>query len=412
MIGSIARGTTRVKGLLDSEDVMRTRQALQACGAQIAFKEGGEWVIEGVGLEGLKAPKSDIYLGNSGTSIRLLTGLFAGQQFSTVLTGDPSLSMRPMRRIVDPLSRMGANITLSEEGTPPVRIDPAKSLNSINWCQQIASAQVKSAILLAALYAQATTHITEQVPTRDYTESMLNQFGASVQHCGTDISISGRPELKGQAIDVPVDFSSAAFFIVAALLVPSSDLLLENVGINNTRTGLLQALKAMGALISIENQRRVAMEWVADLRIQHQKSLQGIKVPAELVPLMIDEIPILAIAAAFAKGRTVLTGCEELRVKESDRIASVANGLAALGIAVEEQPDGMSIEGGRLGSGRVNSFGDHRIAMAFAVAGAVAGRDVEIDNCDCVNTSFPGFVDVARSCGINIEAVTEKNHAG
>ncbi len=403
MLGSIAKGVTRIKGLLRGEDVSRTIQTFQACGVPIAFQDDGWLVIEGVGLTGLQQPAAEIDLGNSGTSMRLLTGLFAGQTFATVFTGDESLSKRPMRRVVEPLREMGADIALTNSGTPPVHIRPAAKLQPIQWRLPIASAQVKSAILLAALYADGQTRIAEPVVTRDYTETMLTRFGALVRRRGIDISIEGKPKLNGQCVEIPVDFSSAAFFIVAALLVGGSELVLENVGVNKTRTGLLSALIAMGAAIDLENQRQVGAELVADLHIRSTDTLQGIDVPADLVPCMIDEIPILAIAAAFAKGRTVLTSCEELRVKESDRIHSVVAGLNTLGIDVTERPDGMIIEGGRVHGGRVDSFGDHRIAMAFAVAGAASEAEVEILNCECVNTSFPGFVEIAQACGIDIE---------
>ena len=404
ILGSIARGTTRVTGLLRGEDVTRTIQAFQACGVAIEYQDHDWLVIEGAGLDGLSQPAAAIDLGNSGTSIRLLTGLFAGQGFETVFKGDESLSTRPMRRVVDPLREMGAQISLTSDGTPPVHIHPVSRLQSIDWQLPIASAQVKSAILLAALYAHGQTRISEPIATRDYTETMLARFGASVRRDGIDIQIEGKPKLKGQHIEIPADFSSAAFFIVAALLVHGSELLLKDVGVNTTRTGLLSALAAMGASISFENQRQIGAEPVADLRIVSTGMLQGIEVPANLVPFMIDEIPILAIAAALANGRTVLTGCDELRVKESDRIHSVVAGLKALGVNVTEHTDGMSIEGGSLRGGQVDSFGDHRIAMAFAVAGAVCDSEIEILNCDCVNTSFPEFVEVAQACGIVIEA--------
>ncbi len=411
IIGSIAKGITRVEGLLRGDDVMRTIQAFQACGVRIEFEDSSSLMIEGVGMDGLSAPDSEIDLGNSGTGIRLLTGLFTGQRFETTFTGDQSLSKRPMRRVADPLRLMGADISLSEYGTPPVRIRPVERLHPIDWQLPVASAQVKSAVILAALYARGQTRIKETIPTRDYTFTMLNQFGANLQRMNNVISIDKFSRLEGQSVKVPGDFSSAAFFIVAALLVPESELVLLNVGVNQNRIGLLSALDAMGADIELQNRRLVGAEAVADIRIRNKGTLTGVEIPVSLVHLMIDEIPILAIAAAVADGRTVLSGCEELRIKESDRIHSVASGLAALGIDVEERPDGMCIEGGQFKGGQVESFGDHRIAMAFAIAGAVSQAEIEVLDCDCVDTSFPQFVSVARNCGIDIEFESQHRNA-
>lgn len=404
ILGSIACGQTRISGLLRGEDVKRTMDAFRLCGVHID-SAASDVVIEGVGLDGLEAPQAEIYCGNSGTSIRLLTGLFAGQRFETVLTGDDSLSARPMRRVVDPLQTMGADIALAGDATAPIHIRPAKELKPVDWRLAIPSAQVKSAIILAAIQASGRSRVTEPVLTRDYTESLLRQFGCELEREGAQISIVGKSRLLGQDLEIPADFSSAAFFIVAALLVPGSDLVLQNVGINHTRTGLLSALSAMGALIALENKRMVGAEPVADLRVRYSADrLSGTEVGAELVPLMIDEIPILAIAAAAADGRTVLSGCEELRVKESDRIHAVARGLESIGVGVEEHADGMIITGGKIRGGEVESFGDHRIAMAFAIAGAVSTCGVEVMNCDCVKTSFPAFHRVTRQCGIEIES--------
>ena len=401
IIGSIASGTTRIRGILQGEDVKRTMQAFRDCGVRIESQ--GEWlVVEGVGLDGLNAPRSEIYLGNSGTSMRLLTGLFSAQNFETVFTGDESLSRRPMERVVKPLRSMGANISLAEGGTPPVRIHPIDEIKAIEWNLTVASAQVRSAILLAGLYAKGQTRVIEPKPIRNHTSIMLAQFGCKVHRTGLEVTIEGRPNLQGQQLEIPADFSSAAFFIVAGLLVPRSELVLKKIGVNETRTGLLSALELMGASIQLDNFELVGNEPIADIRVRSDSQLNGIDLPPALVPLMIDEIPILAIAAARSKGRTVISGCEELRVKESDRIRTVVIGLNALGIEVEERPDGMIIEGGTFQGGQVDSFGDHRIAMAFSIAGTVAEGEIEILNCDCVNTSFPEFTDVARQCGMEL----------
>ncbi|MYD77459.1 MAG: 3-phosphoshikimate 1-carboxyvinyltransferase [Gammaproteobacteria bacterium] len=401
IIGSIASGTTRIRGILQGEDVKRTMQAFRDCGVRIESQ--GEWlIVEGVGLDGLKAPRSEIYLGNSGTSMRLLTGLFSAQNFETVFTGDESLSRRPMERVVKPLRSMGANISLAEGGTPPVRIHPIDEIKAIEWNLTVASAQVRSAILLAGLYAKGQTRVIEPKPIRNHTSIMLAQFGCKVHRTGLEVTIEGRPNLQGQQLEIPADFSSAAFFIVEGLLVPRSELVLKKIGVNETRTGLLSALELMGASIQLDNFELVGNEPIADIRVRSDSQLNGIDLPLALVPLMIDEIPILAIAAARSKGRTVISGCEELRVKESDRIRTVVIGLNALGIEVEERPDGMIIEGGTFQGGQVDSFGDHRIAMAFSIAGTVAEGEIEILNCDCVNTSFPEFTDVARQCGMEL----------
>ncbi len=401
MLGAIAQGTTVISGLLRGDDVKRTIHALQSCDVKIA-EQHDCLVIEGVGLYGLQAPKSALYLGNSGTSMRLLTGIFAGQQFVTRCTGDASLSARPMRRVVDPLRSMGADISLSDDNTPPVLIRPVNELNSIEWVSTVASAQVHSAILLAALYAEGQTYILEPKPTRNHTENMLKSFGCQVDRVQNLLSIRGKLDLNGQQLDIPADFSSAAFFIVAALVTPESEILLEKVGVNETRTGLLVALRMMGAKIRFENERMIGRERVADLRVYAEDRLHGIDLPVSLVSLMIDEMPIMAVAAAVARGTTVIRGCEELRVKESDRIKTITTGLQSLGIAVEELPDGMIIHGGKFSGGRVDSCGDHRIAMACAVAGSIAEEEVEIVNCDCVKTSFPGFASVARQVGMDL----------
>ncbi len=406
MLGSLARGKTQILGLLQGDDVRRTVHAFRSCGVGIE-EQGERLIIDGVGLNGLQAPESEIYLGNSGTSMRLLTGIFAGQTFETRLTGDGSLSRRPMKRIVDPLRLMGADISLATGDTPPVVVRPVEQLRPIEWIAPLASAQVQSAILLAGLYATGSTYVLQPRPTRNHTANMLSSFGCVVDQVQTLVMIKGRPDLRGQNVQIPADFSSAAFFIVAGLLIPDSEIVLENVGVNSTRAGLLIALELMGASIRLENRRVVGGEPIADIRVRAGQPLAGIKLPVSLVSLMIDEIPILAIAAAAATGQTVIRGCEELRVKESDRIKTVMEGLVSLGIEVEELADGLIICGGSFSGGQVDSFGDHRIAMAFAVAGAVADSEVAVMNADCVNTSFPGFDVLAQRCGMDIGSAAE-----
>ena len=408
LLGSIAHGETEIRDLLPGEDIYATMNAFRACGVEMHWYTD-RVVILGEGIFGLEKPDHPIDCGNSGTSIRLLTGLFSGQPFPVTFVGDESLSARPMRRVVQPLELMGASIALSDQGTPPVHISLANKLTSIQWRLSVASAQVKSAILLAGLYAEGTTRITEPRITRDHTETLLNLFGCSVERNDEFISVRGGAKLVGQKVVVPGDFSSAAFLIVAALLIPDSDIELEGIGVNITRTGLLEVLELMGASIEIANSGNLEGEPIADLQIRASGQLKGVDVPQQLIPRLIDEVPILAIAAAKATGTTTLSGCSELRVKESDRIHTVALGLRQLGISVEERPDGMVIEGGQLTGGVVDSFGDHRIAMAFAVAGALSSEQVRVTNCECVATSFPGFAETLQSAGIDIES--ESNRA-
>lgn len=403
LLGALAEGVTRISGLLLGEDVQMTIDAFRACGTKIDF-EGDDCIIEGKGLTKLNPPSTSIYCGNSGTAMRLMMGVFAGQNFPVTLTGDESLSSRPMRRVMEPLKRMGASIQVSENGTAPVAIEPVKRLNSVNWEMQVPSAQVKSAILLAGLYASGQTKVLENKTTRDHTEIMLNQFGIPVTNQDGEISITGKIQLVGQHLQIPADISSAAFFIVAALLVPNSKIKLSNVGINPTRSALLEVLDSMGANISVCNVRTMGGEPVADISVQYTEKLKGVTVNPSLIPRMVDEIPILSVAAACAQGVTELSGCEELRFKESDRIRTVVQGLTALGVFVQEKSDGMIIEGGQFKGGTVDSFGDHRIAMAFSIAGAIGTSSVTVKNSDCVNTSFPGFRELSSSLGINIEA--------
>ena len=405
MLGSLAEGKTGVSGFLEGEDSLATLSAFRAMGVKINGPDAGRVEIEGVGLRGLQAPAGELYLGNSGTSMRLMSGLLAGQSFSTTLTGDTSLSGRPMKRVVGPLVSMGADIETTNTWTAPLQIHGGATLAGIEYNMPVASAQVKSSLLLAGLYADGKTCISEPAPTRDHTERMLTGMGYPVQREGNRVCIEGGHRLRGITIDVPADISSAAFFLVGASIAPGSDLLLEHVGMNPTRTGIIDILQRMGADISVTNARDVGGEPVADLQVR-SALLHGIDIPPQLVPLAIDEFPVIFVAAACARGRTVLTGAEELRVKESDRIQVMADGLQTLGIDAQATPDGMIIEAGAIGSGCVDSHGDHRIAMAFSMAALCAQGDIEITNCANVNTSFPGFVEQASRVGLNIESVS------
>lgn len=404
MLGSIAEGVTQVKGFLEAEDALATLSAFRQMGVAVEGPAAGELTIYGAGMYGLKAPSEPLYLGNSGTSMRLLCGLLCGQAFDSVLTGDASLSRRPMRRVTEPLRQMGANIETTPQGTAPIRIFGGRQLTGIHYQMPVASAQVKSALLLAGLYAEGETCVIEPAPTRDHTERMLAGFGYAVRREGDRICLQGGGKLVGCNLDVPADISSAAFFLVGASIAEGSEVLLEHVGVNPTRTGVIEILRRMGAKIEVLNLRQVGGEPVADLKVGYAP-LRGIQIPEELVPLAIDEFPALFIAAACAEGETVLTGAGELRVKESDRIQVMAEGLKALGIDARPTPDGMVVRGGQIGSGRVNSHGDHRIAMAFAIAALRAQGPIEIEDCANVSTSFPNFVDLSRRLGLQVEAV-------
>ena len=400
MLGSLAEGTTTVEGFLEGEDSLATLAAFRAMGVEIQGPGKGRVTIKGVGMHGLQPPSTPIYLGNSGTSMRLLCGLLAAQRFSSVLTGDSSLSTRPMGRVVDPLTSMGADITLQKGGVAPIEIRPAK-LRGIHYDMPVASAQVKSCLLLASLYIDGETSITEPAPCRDHTERMLQGFGYPLQVEGNRVRMTGGGRLKACHIDVPADISSAAFFMVGASIAPGSDITLKHVGINPTRTGVINILRLMGADLSLSNEKVVGGEPVADIRVRYAP-LKGIDIPVDQVPLAIDEFPALFIAAACAQGRTVLSGAEELRVKESDRIQVMADGLQTLGIDLEVTPDGLIIEGGELGGGTVDGHGDHRIAMAFVMAGLRASAPISILDCNNVATSFPGFVQLAASAGVRL----------
>ena len=405
MLGSLAEGVTEVTGFLEGEDALATLASFRAMGVQIEGPNEGKVTINGVGMHGLKAPEDDVYLGNSGTSIRLLSGLLAGQNFESTLTGDKSLSGRPMRRVTDPLAQMGAEID-SHEGKPPLAIKTTKQLTAIDYLLPMASAQVKSCILLAGMYAQGTTRVTEPAPTRDHTERMLAGMGYQVDVQGDTVSIEGGGKLTATTIDVPADISSATFFMVGAAISEGSDLTLTHVGINPTRIGVINILRLMGADISLSNETVTGGEPVADIRIKYAP-LTGINIPEDQVPLAIDEFPALFVAAACAEGQTVLTGAEELRVKESDRIQAMADGLQILGIDAQSTTDGIIINGGVIGSGEVESHDDHRIAMSFAIAGLQAGGTIVINDCANVATSFPNFVSLAKEVGLEIDEIDE-----
>lgn len=406
MLGALAEGTTRVTGFLEAEDCLATMKAFQAMGVSIEGPENGTVTVHGVGLHGLKPAAAPLCLGNSGTSMRLLSGLLAGQPFDTVLTGDPSLSRRPMKRVTEPLRQMGAEIITTNAGTAPLHIKGGRKLRGIHYDLPVASAQVKSCLLLAGLYAEGRTSVREPAPTRDHTERMLQGFGYPVQREAGTISVTSGGRLRAADVDVPSDISSAAFFLVGGAIAPQGDVTLRHVGINPTRTGVIDILKLMGAELDIINPREAGGEPVADLRVRASR-LRGIDIPEHLVPLAIDEFPVLFVAAACAEGETRLSGAEELRVKESDRIQVMADGLRALGIDARPTPDGMIIQGGTLGGGRVDSHGDHRIAMAFAIASLRATQEIRITDCANVNTSFPTFVPLARSLGLDLETGPE-----
>ncbi|HAT4436671.1 TPA: 3-phosphoshikimate 1-carboxyvinyltransferase [Legionella pneumophila] len=401
IFGAIAIGTSVIDGFLDGEDCIATLKAFQSMGVRIEGPDKQRVIIHGVGKYGLKQPQNIIDCGNSGTSMRLLAGLLAAQQFDSQLTGDESLLKRPMLRISRPLSQMGADVT-TQDGKPPIVIKGGKKLNGIHYVMPEASAQVKSCLLLAGMYAEGQTKITENAVSRDHTERMLRTFSYPVQIQDGTIVIDRNGECHGTRLNIPGDISSAAFFIVAASITPGADVLIRNVGINPTRTGIIHILTEMGADIRILNQRAYGEEPVADLHIKYSQ-LKGIDIPASMVPLAIDEFPVIFIAAACAQGKTTLHGAKELRLKESDRIGAMVDGLNQLGVHAEGFDDGILIEGGSIQGGEVNSRGDHRIAMSFAIAGAVASAPVTIKNCANVATSFPSFVTTANMLHFQIE---------
>ncbi len=370
-------------------------------GVEITQHDATRLSVHGVAAAGLRAPKGPLDLGNSGTAMRLLAGVMAGQGFDSVLTGDESLAGRPMERVISPLTEMGAAIESDCDGTPPLQISGGLRLHGIDYELPIASAQVKSCVLLAALFADGQTTVLEPAVTRDHTERMLKAFGADLIVDGRKITLQGRQQLQGCPIDVPADLSSAAFVILAVLLSKDASVLIRNVGVNPTRAGVIDILQAMGGDISLEHPRALGEEPVADLRVR-SSTLSGTEIDPALVSLAIDEFPVIFVAAAAASGNTRFSGIGELRVKESDRIAAMAAGLRALGITVEEFDDGAIVHGGRFSGGEVESFGDHRIAMSLAVAGTVATRPVTIRDVASVNTSFPGFVELMADLGARI----------
>lgn len=401
MLGSLAEGITEVSGFLEGEDALATLQAFRDMGVVIEGPNQGRVRIHGVGLNGLQSPPGPIYVGNSGTTIRLLSGLLAAQQFDTELSGDESLSKRPMERVAKPLRLMGAQIESGEGGRPPLKIKGGSDLKAISYEMPMASAQVKSCLMLAGLYADGVTSVTEPAPTRDHTERMLQGFGYAVEQNGSEVSVTSGGTLTATQIDVPADISSATFFLVAAAITPGSDLTLEHVGINPTRVGVLNILQLMGADLELMNEREVGGEPVADIRIRYAP-LKGIQVPEDQVPLAIDEFPALFIAACCAEGETVVSGAEELRVKESDRIQVMVDGLKALGADIEGTPDGAIIRGGQLHGGEVFAHGDHRIAMSFSIAALRSSGEIKINDCANVATSFPTFVNLAQEVGLNV----------
>ena len=405
MLGAIADGVTEIDGFLEGADALGTLVAFRRLGVYIEGPSEGRVVIHGAGIDGLQAPDGPLDLGNSGTSMRLLAGLLAAQPFSTELVGDASLSRRPMRRVIEPLARMGARIDTSEAGTPPLRIHGGASLHGIDYDSPVASAQVKSALLLAGLYADGRTCVREPAETRDHTERMLAGFGYPVERGEGGACVDGGGRLKARFVDVPADISSAAFFLVGASIAPGSDLVLEHVGYNPTRTGVIEILRAMGADIEVLAEREFGGEPVVDLRVRGAQ-LRGIEIPVDVVPRAIDEFPVLFVAAACAEGRTVLSGAGELRVKESDRIQVMADGLQALGVDATPTEDGMVIQGGPIGGAEVSSHGDHRVAMSFAMAALRAAGEIRIIDCAHVNTSFPGFAGLAGAAGLAIAEET------
>ncbi|HTP39094.1 MAG TPA: 3-phosphoshikimate 1-carboxyvinyltransferase [Steroidobacteraceae bacterium] len=400
MLGGLATGTTQVTGFLASEDCLSTMGALRAMGVQIERPTPTSVVVHGVGMQGLQPPAAPLDMGNAGTAMRLFMGLLAAQRFDSTLIGDSSLMKRPMERVASPLRQMGAQLeTLA--GRPPVRIKGGCVLHAIDYTLPVASAQVKSAVLLAALRAAGTSSVTEPAPTRDHTERMLRGFGVQVSVEGPRIALAGGQTLRACDVQVPADFSSAAFFIVAGCLAAKGGLTLRRVGVNPTRTGLIDMLRLLGAAIRVDPIDEAGPEPMADIHVR-ATPLRGARIPESLVALSIDEFPVFFIAAACAQGETVVTGAGELRVKESDRLAAMADGLSAVGIQNELLPDGLRIQGGTIRGGTVHSRGDHRIAMAFAVASVRAQQPIEILDVANVATSFPDFPGHARAIGIDL----------
>ena len=400
MLGGIAEGQSTISGFLAGEDCLATLDAMTAMGVEVQRESDTEVIVNGVGMRGLIAPSTDLDLGNSGTAMRLMAGLLSGQNFDSVLVGDASLTGRPMQRVITPLGLMGANID-SNSGCPPLKVNGAGRLRGIDYTLPVASAQVKSSVLLAGLYADGITTVKEPAVTRDHTERMLTTMGIEIEKVEQRISMRGDQTLVGTDIDVPADLSSASFVMLAAILSSNAEVTIKNVGVNPTRTGVIDILRGMGADISLLNSRLYGEEPVADIVVRSSR-LHGGAVDPALVSLAIDEFPILFVAAAAAAGPTVFSDIAELRVKESDRIASMANGLRILGIQVDETDDGATVHGGKLIGGEVESYGDHRIAMSLAVAGSIASDAVTVNDVSAVETSFPGFVPIMSKLGISI----------
>ena len=415
MCAALAEGTSVINGFLEGEDCLATLDAFSKMGVSIN-RTDNKVVVQGVGLNGLKEPDSELYLGNSGTSMRLMSGILSGQKFPTVLTGDSSLSSRPMERIISPLKLMGSRISSSSEGTPPIEIQPSLGLNSLSYELPIASAQIKSCLMFAGLYTDSPITVIEQLQTRNHTELMFKKFGIEVEvkedGDAREIKVIPPESFLATDINVPADFSSAAFFILAALITPESNLTLKNVGINPTRTALLEVLQGMGANIKLSN---VIDEYEpsADLQIKFSK-LKGIELDPKLIPNLIDELPVLFVAASLAEGKTKIRGAEELRAKESDRLEAMSNSLNKLGVSFDECPDGIDIQGLNqefyssnsnlpFKAAVINSFDDHRIAMASAIACTRAPNESKVEDVDNVITSFPNFLDTCRRIGMEID---------
>ncbi len=404
MLGALADGVTHIKGLLQGQDVLATLAAFRAMGVDIVEPQAGRLIIKGVGLDGLSRPDHPLDMGNSGTAMRLMSGILAAQPFDSELVGDSSLHRRPMRRVVEPLNAMGACIKMADGDCPPLSIKGGQKLQGIDYVMSVASAQVKSALLLAGLYADGVTAVTEPATTRDHTERMLKGFGYDLSTADHTVRVQGGGRLRGCDIQIPSDLSSAAFFLVGAAIAPKSTLQLEGVGVNPTRSGVLTCLQRMGADVELHHQREIGGEVIADIHVSHSR-LRGITIPEDEASLAIDEFPILFVAAACADGDTVLRGAGELRVKESDRIAVMAKGLQQLGVTVQERADGVTIRGGQINGGVVDTQGDHRVAMAFAMAALCSQGPLTIRDCKNVDTSFPGFVEMAATAGLGIRTV-------
>lgn len=402
MLGAIAEGRTDVSGFLPGEDCLATLAAAEAMGVRVARHEATRLSIHGAGLHGLRAPAGALDMGNSGTAMRLFAGLLCGQAFDSTLIGDESLSRRPMERVAAPLRQMGAEIATTG-GCAPLRISGGRHLRGIDYRMPVASAQVKSALLLAALYAQGETAVTEPAVTRDHTERMLAMFGRPLQRQAGRVCLASGPGLSGRAIEVPGDLSSAAFLLLAACVAASGEVVIDEVGLNPTRTGILDILRLMGAEIDVRPRAGTGEGEPVGRIVARPSRLHGVAIPASLVPLAIDEFPVVFVAAALARGETLITGAEELRHKESDRIAVMIEGLRSLGVAVQELPDGARITGGGLSGGAIDSGGDHRVAMAFAAGAVAASAPVQIRDTANVATSFPGFVRLGSQLGLSIE---------